>query len=134
MTEKEKLIQKARKMNPTADQESFYRFALEYLNSAAGNGETNPTEFYKLIENIQKNQKKRTVKIAMGISGGNFKALDKWCDGIKVYKTSVLGQLTVKELCYVMGYCARIAKCESTSKNNSGYSNKTHGNYRHQKH
>lgn len=129
MTGRKELIQRAKRMGPKAGQDSFYRYAQSRLSDMIRNGDTDTGHFFNEISGIAKKQNdgkisvSQTVKYALGISGKQTKDLEVWCANIKAQRSNALGKLTIEELCYVMGYCARISKFEDAKKlieSNSG--------------
>lgn len=91
---------------------SFYEFAANYIRSLKEKGKNNAEEFFKVVSTLGNNSSIRENYTAFGKKGaGSSAEIKKWCSYICGSKE--LKGLSLNELHYVMGYCARRAKIAS---------------------
>jgi len=95
----------------SADEESFYRFAHEYILGIIQRG-SDKSEFFNIINYCCDNSENPDVLKNVGISGnaqnGASIRLANWCKNI--LGNSEIAQLDISELNILMGYCSRQAK------------------------
>ncbi len=109
MKSKTDLIKISAKLDSSADYASFYEFAVNYIHNMKNKKCLHTDVFFNDILNICDSQNIGENKIYLGISGENVGKIITWCNKLEVQK-SILNELSLDELHYVMGYCARRAK------------------------
>lgn len=109
MKTKKELITLVKNIDIHSTDESFYRFACNYLFGLKRRGATNATEFYQVLRLGERNQE--AVSKHFGVSGKhNNENIERWCSMICRYKGSYFADLTLDELRRLFGYCAYEAK------------------------
>lgn len=110
MNRKSELIEISGVMDTSADYFPFYEFAVNYIQGMKNKGNNSALDFIETIRKLGNNSGIRNNHYAFGkLSKSPSVMIKTWCLDI-VCKNKELENLTLDELHYVMGYCARRAK------------------------
>ncbi len=113
MKSKTELLKISEKLDSRAEYASFYEFAVNYIQNMKNKKCLRTTAFFDDILSICDSNNIEENKIYLGISGENVRKIVTWCNKLEAQK-SILIRLSLDELHYVMGYCARRAKIAKT--------------------
>lgn len=106
------MIEISKMLDTSADYACFYEFAVKHIQSMKNKGKLNVTVFWDDIRNLGNNSTEKNNQYAFGKlsnSSSLHVMIKTWCLDI-ICKNKELENLTLDELHYVMGYCARRAK------------------------
>ncbi len=110
MKSKAELIEISGVFDTSAEYCSFYEFAVNYLFNLKEKKITDTDRFFETIKTLGDNSGIRANFAAFGKQSRNAKEVIKpWCTKMLEHRKD-LADLSVDELHYVMGYCARRAK------------------------
>lgn len=107
MKKRMELIEISGILDTNGNYSPFYEFASNYIQGMKERGNTNPDTFFNTIKTLGSNLCPINRK-AMGITGNSTENAKKWCSHI--CSAEELRDLSLDELHYVIGYCARRAK------------------------
>lgn len=108
MQEKNNLLSIVKSMDVRASNEKFYRFAQKYIFGMQSRHASDNAEFFEAVMYCSNHAGQEHIRKMMGISGRDTTEIKKWCKHIQ--NESELKELTLDDLNYIFGYCARLAK------------------------
>ncbi len=108
MKNKAELIEISRVLDTNGDYYPFYEFASNYIQGMKERGNKDTNAFFSTVKTLGNNLNSSINRKAMGITGNATENAKKWCTYICAARE--LKDLSLDELHYVIGYCARRAK------------------------
>lgn len=107
MKSRAELIEISGVLDTNGSYSPFYEFASNYIQGMKEHGNKEQKSFFEAIKLLGDNPSEANGK-AMGIEGKSPERIKEWCSYI--YNAKELKDLSLDELHYVIGYCARRAK------------------------
>ena len=112
MKSRAELIEISGVLDTNGSYSPFYEFASNYIRGMRERENTDPNAFFSAVKTLDNNldpkSKSQSNLKAMGITGNSTENAKKWCKYICAARE--LKDLSLDELHYVIGYCARRAK------------------------
>lgn len=107
--QKESLIKLAFSMDIEPAYEKLYRFAQNYAHRLEMKEADKSEELFQCIKYCKDHPQAAASRV--GIAGKDFSRLQRWSG--YVLKCKDLENLSLEELCYVFGCCARFCKAKT---------------------
>lgn len=108
MKSKKELIGISGAMDTNGNYAPFYEFASNYIMGMKERCIKDTTVFFNEIKTLSNNLHLKANTKAMGITGKDKSEAKAWCNYI--LKLEMIKELSLNELHFVIGYCARRAK------------------------
>ncbi|MCD8094863.1 MAG: hypothetical protein LUE12_01880 [Ruminococcus sp.] len=111
--ERKELLRLVKSMDFEADYEKFYRFAQTYVFNLQRKCIDSSDSLFKVLKYCKDNYRSKNVSYRLGLSGKSANKIEPWCNFINS-RSFELEKLSLEELNYVFGCCARLCKVKKS--------------------